>query len=200
MNTQKKAAQTRFIVAVSLFAAALISALALTALGNRTDNYWVTKSALAPGVEISRDQIALVKVALGESASRYISSNTPLEGSYVTRAQSAGELISIDDVSDLAPTQRTQLVPIAVRTTDLPSDISIGEVINIYWVPESAMGGVQIGMPEVVVKNAYIRSIDRKSANFSSDIALTISLIDSQIIKLLDATVSGRLVIVRALG
>lgn len=200
MNTQKKAAQTRFIVAVSLFAAALISALALTALGNRTDSYWVAKSALAPGVEISRDQIALVKVALGESASRYISSNTPLEGSYVTRAQSAGELISIDDVSDLAPTQRTQLVPVAVRATDLPSDISIGEAINIYWVPESAMGGVQIGMPEVVVKNAYIRSIDRKSANFSPDIALTISLIDSQIIKLLDATVSGRLVIVRALG
>jgi len=200
MNTQKKAAQTRFIVAVSLFAAALISALALTALGNRTDSYWVAKSALATGVEISRDQISLVKVALGESASRYISSTTPLEGSYVTRAQSAGELISIDDVSDLAPTQRTQLVPIAVRATDLPSDISIGEAINIYWVPESAMGGVQIGMPEVVVKNAYIRSIDRKSANFSSDIALTISLIDSQIIKLLDATVSGRLVIVRALG
>jgi hypothetical protein len=54
-------------------------------------------------------------------------------------------------------------------------------------------------MPEIVVKSAYIRSIDRKSANFSSDIALTISLIDSQIINLLDATVSGRLVIVRAL-
>jgi hypothetical protein len=200
MNPQKKAAQTRFIVAVSLFAAALISALALTALGNRTDSYWVAKSALAPGVEITRNQIALVKVALGESASRYISSSTPLEGSYVTRAQSAGELISIDDVSDLAPTQRTQQVPIAVHSTDLPIDISIGEAINIYWVPDSAMGGVQIGVPEVVVKNAYIRSIDRKSANFSTDIALTISLIDSQIINLLDATVSGRLVIVRALG
>jgi hypothetical protein len=200
MNTQKKAAQTRFIVAVSLFAAALISALALTALGNRTDSYWVAKSALAPGVEITRDQIALVKVALGESASRYISNSTPLEGSYITRAQSAGELISINDVSDLAPTQRTQQVPIAVRSSDLPIDISIGEAINIYWVPESAMGGVQIGVPEVVVKNAYLRSIDRKSANFSSDIALTISLIDSQIINLLDATVSGRLVIVRALG
>jgi len=200
MNPQKKAAQTRFIVAVSLFAAALISALALTALGNRTDSYWVAKSAIAPGAEITRNQIALVKVALGESASRYISSSTPLEGSYVTRAQSAGELISIDDVSDLAPTQRTQQVPIAVRSTDLPIDISIGEAINIYWVPDSAMGGVQIGVPEVVVKNAYLRSIDRKSANFSTDIALTISLIDSQIINLLDATVSGRLVIVRALG
>jgi hypothetical protein len=200
MNTQKKAAQTRFIVAVSLFAAALISALALTALGNRTDSYWVAKNALAPGVEISRDQVTLVKVALGESGSRYLSSRTTLIGSFITRAQSAGELISIDDVSDLAPSQRTQQVPIAVRSSDLPIDISIGEAINIYWVPEPSMGGVQIGMPEVVVKNAYIRSIDRKSANFSSDIALTISLIDSQIINLLDATVSGRLVIVRSLG
>lgn len=200
MNTEKKAAQTRFIVAVSLFAAALISALALTALGNRTESYWVAKNSLAPGIEISRDQIALVKVALGESSSRYFSSSTPLEGSFITRALSAGELISFDDVSDLAPTQRTQQVPIAIRSTDLPIDISIGEAINIYWVPESAMGGVQIGVPEVVVKNAYLRSIDRKSANFSSDIALTISLIDSQIINLLDATVSGRLVIVRALG
>jgi len=63
MNTQKKAAQTRFIVAVSLFAAALISALALTALGNRTDSYWVAKNALAPGVEISRDQVTLVQSA-----------------------------------------------------------------------------------------------------------------------------------------
>jgi hypothetical protein len=200
MNSEKKAAQTRFIVAVSLFAAALISALALTALGNRTDSYWIAKNDLAPGSEISRDQITLVKVALGESASRYISSRTPLTGSFISRAQSAGELISINGVSDLAPDQLTQQVPIAVRSSDLPSDISIGEAVNIYWVPETAMGGIQIGEPEVVVNSAYIRSIDRKSANFTSEVALTISVIDSQIIKLLDATVSGRLVIVRTLG
>jgi hypothetical protein len=200
MNSEKKASQTRFIIAVALFAAALISALALTALGNRTDSYWVAKQDLAPGSEISRDQITLVKVALGESASRYISSRTPLAGSFTTRAQSAGELISIDDVNDLAPDQLTQQVPIAVRSSDLPSDISIGEAVNIYWVPESAMGGVQIGTPEVVVRNAFIRSIDRKSANFTSEVSLTIALVDSQIIELLDATVSGRLVIVRALG
>ena len=200
MNTQKKAAQTRFIVAVSLFAAALISALALTALGNRTDSYWIAKSALAPGTEISSDQITLVKVALGESASRYISSRTSLVGSFITRQQSGGELISINEVSDLAPSQRAQQVPIAVRSSDLPADISIGESVNIYWVPEPAMGGVQIGVPDLVVQGAYLRSIDRKSANFSSEIALTISLVDSQIIDLLDATVSGRLVVVRALG
>lgn len=200
MNTQKKAAQTRFIVAVSLFAAAIISALSLTALGNRTDSYWVAASNLAPGSEISPDDIYLVKVALGDISSDYISGETPLVGSYLIRAQGAGELIALNEVSDLAPTDRAQQVPIAVRSSDLPTDISIGEAINIYWVPDSAMGGVQIGSPEIVVKQAYIRSLDRKSSNFSSEVALTISLLDTQIINLLNSTVSGRLVIVRAAG
>ena len=200
MNTQKKAAQTRFIVAVSLFAAAIISALSLTALGNRTDSYWVAASNLAPGSEISPEDIYLVKVALGDISSDYISGETLIVGSYLIRAQSAGELIALNEVSDLAPTDRAEQVPIAVRSSDLPTDISIGEAINIYWVPDSAMGGVQIGSPEIVVKQAYIRSLDRKSSNFSSEVALTISLLDTQIINLLNSTVSGRLVIVRAAG
>ena len=200
MNTQKKAAQTRFIVAVSLFAAAIISALSLTALGNRTDSYWVAARNLAPGSEISPDDIYLVKVALGDISSDYISGETLIVGSYLIRAQSAGELIALNEVSDLAPTDRAQQVPIAVLSSDLPTDISIGEAINIYWVPDSAMGGVQIGSPEIVVRQAYIRSLDRKSSNFSSEVALTISLLDTQIINLLNSTVSGRLVIVRAAG
>jgi hypothetical protein len=200
MNTQKKAAQTRFIVASSLFAAAIISALALSALGNRTDSYWIAKKSLAPGSEITESDISLTKVALGDRSSKYMASKTSLIGSYLIRAQNEGELISINEVSDLPPTKRAQQVPIAVRSADLPVDISIGEAVNIYWVPEPAMGGMQVGVPQVVVVGAYIRSIDRKSANFTSDVALTISLFDSQIIELLSSTVSGRLVIVRAMA
>ncbi len=200
MNTQKKAAQTRFIVAVSLFAAAIISALSLTALGNRTDSYWAAKENLAPGIEITGDDLVLVKIALGEISSKYISSQTPLFGSFTNRAQRKGELISINDVSDVPPSERAQQVPIAVASADLPTDLSIGESVNIYWVPDSAMGGVQIGTPDIVVRGAYIRSLDRKSSNFSSEVAITISLLDTQVISLLNSTVSGRLVIVRAAG
>ena len=200
MNHQKKAAQTRFIVATSLFAAAIISALALTALGNQTDAYWIANKNLAPGSEITQQDISLAKVALGDRSSKYISSSTQLVGSFLLRAQSEGELISINEVSDAPPTRRAQQVPISVRSADLPIDLSIGEAVNIYWVPESTMGGTQIGVPEIVVVGAYIRSIDRKSANFSSDVALTISLFDSQIIDLLNSTVSGRLVIIRAMA
>jgi hypothetical protein len=200
MNTYKKAAQTRFIVAVSLFAAAIISALSLTALGNRTETYWVAKYALEPGAQITGSDIEVTKVALGESAQKYIPGQTQLVGSYLLRAQGAGELISINEVSDIPPSQRAQQVPIAVHSSDLPSDLELGESVNIYWVPESAMGGVQVGSPKGIVYGAYIRSINRKSANFSSDVALSISLFDSQVITLLNSTVNGRLVIVRAVN
>lgn len=200
MNNERKAAQTRFIVAVSLFAAAIISALALTALGNRTESYWVAKTALAPGAEITQEDISEVKIALGDSASKYISSEISLVGSYLTRAQGAGELISINEVNDSPPSMRAQQVPISVRSSDLPIDLAIGEPVSVYWVPEATMGASQSGTPEVVVNGAYIRSIDRKSANFSSEVALTISLFDSQVIELLNSTINGRLVIVRAVG
>jgi hypothetical protein len=200
MNIQKKAAQTRFIVATSLFAAAIVSALALTAIGNQTDSYWIAKRALAPGSEIRQEDLSIAKVALGDRSSKYISSQTQLVGSFLLRAQNEGELISINEVSDIPPTKRAQQVPISVRSSDLPTDLSIGEAVNIYWVPESAMGGSQLGVPNIVITGAYIRSIDRKSANFSSDVALTISLFDSQIIDLLNSTISGRLVIVRAMA
>ena len=150
--------------------------------------------------QITEGDISLAKVALGDRSAKYIPSQTPLIGTFLLRAQNQGELISINEVSDIPPTRRAQQVPIAVRSVDLPVDISVGEAVNIYWVPESTMGGAQVGIPEVVVVGAYIRSIDRKSANFSSDVALTISLFDSQIIQLLNSTVSGRLVIVRAMA
>lgn len=200
MDNERKAAQTRFIVAVSLFAAAIISALALTALGNRTESYWVAKTALAPGAEITQEDISEVKIALGDSASKYISSEISLVGSYLTRAQGAGELISINEVNDSPPSMRAQQVPISVRSSDLPIDLAIGEPVSVYWVPEATMGASQSGTPEVVVNGAYIRSIDRKSASFSSEVALTISLFDSQVIELLNSTINGRLVIVRAVG
>lgn len=197
MNTHKKAAQTRFIVAISLFAAAIISALALTALGNQSQSYWIARAPLIPGSQITQADIALTRVALGESSSKYISSVTQISGSFLLRGQRAGELIAISDLSDAPPDQRTQQVPIAVRNADLPVDLTIGEAINIYWVAQSAMGAVAPEESSLVISGAFIRSIDRKSANFTSEVALTIALHDSQIINLLTATSSGRLVIVR---
>jgi hypothetical protein len=81
----------------------------------------------------------------------------------------------------------------------LPEDIELGEEINIYWVPE-ATGIQEPQMPELAISGAFLNSINRKAANFGSEISLTVSVQNSEIFALLKATASGRLVIVRSNG
>ena len=199
MNTSNKASQTRIVIAVSLFAAALISAMALTALGNQSDTYWIASSNLAPGVQITESNLAQVQVSLGASSSEYLSEGSSPIGAFVLRAIRQGELISVNALSDTSIDMRSEQVPISAQSSDIPSDIEIGEAVNIYWIPE-ATGVERIADPELVVSGAYVRSIDRKSANFGTDVALSISVFNQEIFKLLRATANGRLVLVRSNG
>ena len=199
MNNSSKASQTRIVVAVSLFAAALISAMALTALGNQSDTYWTANVNLAPGTQINESDLSLVQVSLGASSSEYLSEGSSPIGTYVLRAIHKGELISVNTLSDTSIEMRSEQVPISVRGSDIPNDIEVGEAVNIYWVPD-AMGSERIGEPELVVSGAYLRSIDRKSANFGTDVALSLSVFNREIFKLLSATSNGRLVVVRSNG
>jgi hypothetical protein len=63
MSKPNRASQTRFVVATALFSAAVISAMALTALGNRTDTFWVAQKTLIPGTQILESDLAEVEVA-----------------------------------------------------------------------------------------------------------------------------------------
>ena len=199
MNNVKKASQTRLVVAIALFAAAVISAMALTALGNRSDTYWVARHSLIPGSQILEGDLSQVQVALGQISSDYFSKDSDVIGSYALRAIAKNELISISSVSDMPRGAQSGQVPISIHGSDLPSDIEIGEKLDIYWVPEAM--GIQKAEPStLVISGAFLNSINRKASNFGNDISLTVSVTNSEIFSLLQATSSGRLVIVRANG
>jgi len=199
MNNVKKASQTRLVVAIALFAAAVISAMALTALGNRSDTYWVARHSLIPGSQILEGDLSQVQVALGQISSDYFSKDSDVVGSYALRAIAKNELISISSVSDMPRGVQSGQVPISIHGSDLPSDIEIGEKLDIYWVPE-AMGIQKTEPSTLVISGAFLNSINRKASNFGNDISLTVSVTNSEIFSLLQATSSGRLVIVRANG
>ena len=199
MNKPDKAAQTRLVVAISLFAAAIISAMALTALGNQSDTYWVARESLIPGMQISENDLAEIEVSLGEANGRYFSNVALVSGAYVLRSIQKGELISISSVSDTPSVLKSGQVPISIRASDLPEDIELGEEINIYWVPET-IGIEKPQAPELAISGAFLNSINRKAGNFGSEISLTVSVRNSEIFDLLKATASGRLVIVRSNG
>jgi hypothetical protein len=77
--------------------------------------------------------------------------------------------------------------------------MAVGELVTIYHLHDSKNGEVQAPLQRVL-GGVFIAAIDRKSANFGSDIALTVSLDREFIPDLLTATTSGRLVIVRSNG
>jgi len=199
MSKPNRASQTRFVVATALFSAAVISAMALTALGNRTDTFWVAQKTLIPGTQILESDLAEVEVALGEVSRHYLSRDSLAAGAYVVRPIQQGEFIAIDAVSDAPNGQQSGQVPISIRNSDLPTDIELGETINIYWVPENT-GIEKSNSPELVISKAFLNSINRKAGNFGGNISLTVSVQNSDIFSLLSATASGRLVIVRANG
>jgi len=199
MKKSDKAAQTRLVVAVSLFAAAIISAMALTALGNRSDAYWVARVSLIPGSQISDSDLTEISVALGEASGRYLSKGVLVAGAYAVRRIEKGELISINSVSDTPSKMQSGQVPLSIRSSDLPEDIELGEAIDIYWVPE-VMSMEKASTPELVITGVFLNSINRKAGNFGSDISMTVSVGKSEIVNLLRATASGRLVVVRSNG
>jgi hypothetical protein len=199
MKKSDKAAQTRLVVAISLFAAAVISAMALTALGNRSDTYWVARVSIIPGAQISENDLTEIDVSLGEASGRYLSKGVLISGAYAVRRIQEGELISINSISDTPSEMQSGQVPLSMRGSDLPEDIELGESIDIYWVPE-VMGMEKAATPELVISGVFLNSINRKASNFGSDISMTVSVGKSEIVNLLRATASGRLVVVRSNG
>lgn len=150
------------VVAIALFAAAVISAMALTALGNQSDTYWIARHALVPGTQISEADIAQVQVALGEVGVEYMSKEATVVGTFVLRPISKNELISLSAVSDIPRGEESGQVPISIRNSDLPTDIEIGEAIDIYWVPD-VMGLAKSGPAELVISGAFLNSINQKA-------------------------------------
>jgi len=199
MKTKAPAIQKRIVVAASLLVAALISSVAITTIGNTTQEFWIASRSISPGEVIQAGDILKGSVSLKESAPLYISAQFNPVGKIAIRSIGQAELIAQTAVGGDEEIASSEIVPLHLSVADIPSDISVGEEIAIYWVPE-AMGAQIVGDPQLVLRGIYLRSVDRKNSNFGNDVSITVSVDTSQVISLLSATSTGRLVIVRARG
>lgn len=199
MKTKNPVIQTRIVVAVALLIAALISSVAITTIGNTSKQYWVASRTISPGEVISGVDVSRVSISLKNSSNLYFPEQISPVGRIATRSIGNAELIAQSAVGTSTSTIPSEIVPLHLAASDIPSDSQVGEEIVIYWVPE-AMGSQVVADPQLVLRDVYLRSIDRKNSNFGSDVAITVSVASPQVIPLLSATSMGRLVIVRARG
>lgn len=199
MRQPKHRVQTRTIAAISLICASFLSAYVLSSMANRTELLWSAKTPLAPGVRISLSNLVPKRIAIPDGVQAYVRASENINDFVVVRSVGAGELLPIMAVSSNSLSQQMSSVPVSVRASDLPADLAVGEIVNLYHVGDSHLAK-EIGPPNLVISHAYILAVDRKGQNLGGDLTLTLSVNAKFIMQVLDATASGRVVVVRTNG
>lgn len=198
MRRSKTRLQTRSVAAVILLCASFLSAYLLSSMANRTEFLWSARTSLVPGSEISTKDLVAKRAAFPDGSAAYISARSDLSHFFVLRSISAGELLPVNAVSADAKILMSS-VPISVHDSDLPLDLQAGEQVNLYHVGDAHLSK-EIGPPNLVLSHAFIQGIDKKSQNLGGDLTLTVSVNARSIMPVLDATATGRIVVVRVNG
>lgn len=202
MTNYKRRTRARLFTAIALICGSFLSAFILSSLANRTQLMWSARVPLIPGHEILASDLEAHRVALSggpDGHAIYLSVRRDLTGSVALRAVGVGELIPASAISEDVQALQRSALPISVRTSDIPSDLQTGDVVNLYHVGDSR-STQEIGPPRVLLSRIYILEIDRKGQNLGGDLSLTLSVNVKNVLQVLGATASGRIVVVRING
>jgi hypothetical protein len=196
---QKRNSHTRLILATTLCGATLLASFAMSVAANQKEKYWVVLRPIAAGTQIEAADLGLESVVLGSSEGNYLPAAINPIGSITRRALSSGELLGGNSITDDSSAMVNRQISISVRSVDIPAGLTVGEIISIYQLHDAKNGQAALA-PEFVQGGVFVSALDRKGNNFGGEAALTVSINRESISELLNATTSGRLVIVRAHG
>lgn len=187
--------RSRMPLAISLIIASFLSAFFLASFSRSTTEYWVATIDLQSGHQISTGDLSLMDMDLSSSSMVYLSRDLDPLGQVVIKNVVAGEVMAINSVSSTAKTMASSAVPLSIRSVDLAAGIYVGALVDIYWVIDS-LNGESPQDPILILGSVPILSADVKSKNFGTDAAITVSVEQTQVLRLLSATTSGRLVVI----
>lgn len=187
--------RSRMPLAISLIIASFLSAFFLASFSRSTTEYWVATIDLQSGHQISTGDLSLMDMDLSSSSMVYLSKDLDPLGQVVIKSVVAGEVIAINSVSSTAKTMASSAVPLSIRSVDLAAGIYVGALVDIYWVIDSLNGELPED-PILILGSVPIISADMKNKNFGTDAAITVSVEQTQVLRLLAATTSGRLVVI----
>lgn len=199
MPNKKSKIQTRVLIAAALLVASVLSSVLISSISNQKQSFWIANRELTPGQQISATDISKVQVNITAIANNYVSATVNPVGSIVINRIQRTSLIATQSISTQNETINSAEVSLTIRAIDLPVNVIAGDRISIYLL-EDAEPGAFPSEPELVLGDIYLGSIERKSSNFGSEVAITIAIGREEISDVLRATTYGRLVVVKLNG
>ena len=195
MKNRKLGNRSRTPLAITLIAASFVSAFLLASFSRSTSQYWVAATDLSVGHQISTGDLQLADMNLGASSVRYLTKELDPFGQIVTEPVKSGVLVEQESVSSTATALASSGVPLSIRSVDVATGVQAGVLVDIYWVLDSQNGELPED-PVLILGGVTVLSADGKSKNFGTDSALTVSVEQTQVLRLLSATTHGRLVVI----
>jgi len=197
MREQKlysKRKNSRLIIAFLLLATSIAVSIGFSIASQRGTHFWVASQALTPGTLIEPSLIELRTGHLGASQALYFDEDNPPLGLTAERFFAPGEVIAQSGLAEQSDDGASVLVPLSIRSVDIPESAKVGDRVTLFWVLDGR--GEQLFEPEEIARNIYIQSLDRRGSNFGSDLALSVSVTQAAVQKLLSFTSGGRIVVV----
>lgn len=187
------------VIALALFLASIATSFLFAYLSHQGSAYWVVKSPLPKGVEITREDLEISRMKLSRATDGYLESSINPIGVITKRAFASGELLLKSAITTDEDQLSAESLSLSIRSADIPASVIPGDRVTIYQLHD-ARNGEEVIEPRLIISSLFLTSIEGKKGNFSGEISVTVSLDRSQIPVLLAATTSGRLVVVATRG
>ncbi len=157
----------RLVLGVLLVLGSILLGARIVSAADATVPVWAAASDLAPGTELTVDDLVSVDVRLDDTAPLYLSAGTRPDGRVLARAVRDGELLPYSALEE--PAEQVQLA-LPVQAGSVPPSLDRGQVIDVYAVADPAAGavGVADGSVTLVVRNATVQAITGRSAGVLS--------------------------------
>jgi hypothetical protein len=166
MRPPKNTFSARLPLAVTLIIASFVSAIFISSMANKGEDYWVVRGAIITGHVISSSDLEVAQLNLSNSSDLYIDKSLNPIGLIALRTMQQGEVIGAADLGASIAGQSTSAVPLSVRSVDIAKGLALGE------------------------------GVESTGNSFSGDVGLSVAVENTQVLRVLSATTVGRLVII----
>ena len=170
----------RLLLGVVLVAGSVALGSSLVSAAGRTVPVYVADGPLVAGEALEADRLSVEEVRLTASGEVYLRADAPLpEGVVVIRTVGPGELVPL---SALGRSADLAVRPVAITpTTDLPSAVTEGSTVDLWFVPEKGSGTEQAadeaGAPAQLAAGLTVAEVSEPDGAFAVGSAVTVHVL-----------------------